>query len=468
MAVTAQQEQYAAMMNDWRMMEDALIGPRAVKLAGTVYLPKTSGMIEAESLAGTENSPVSLDDARKLYSAYKDRADYPMWVKDSLRTMIGLVSRQEPEIALPARMREMEGNATADGFGLNQLFLRVVSALLTKGRKPLLVEFDDQGRPYIATYTAETATNWRTSDVDGRQDLTLAVLKEQRLKDGSDEFDPQYEDVYRVLDLVDGRYRVRVLSENGTPVEDEEFPGLQGGSQSKPLSFIPLVFAGSTDNSVDVDEIPLLTMAQSALMYYRLSADYYQSLHYTAHPQPVISGIGENEDLRVTGPMAAWTLEKENAKAYYLEFTGSGVEATRTAMSDQRQAAAEAGAKVLDTGSQESGEARKARQNDQHSSLYSVCVTAAEAIEQALRYVAEWMGIDPGGVTFKVEPKFSKEEIDAAMLQIVGNLVMAGESPRSVLYSALRKAGLTYLSDEELDLSRENPDSNDQATGEVA
>ncbi|MCG7598870.1 DUF4055 domain-containing protein [Halomonas sp. McH1-25] len=451
MGVTATHEQYDAMSDDWRMMEDALVGPRAIKASGTAYLPKTSGMIEAESLAGTDNSPVSLEDARKLYLAYKDRADYPMWVKDSLRTMIGLVSRQEPEIALPERMKALEHEATADGFGLQQLFLRVVSALLTKGRKPLLVEFDDSGNPYIATYTAETATNWRTSDAGGRQDLALVVLKEPRLK-GGDEFEPEYEDVYRVLDLVDDRYRVRVMREDGSLIGEEEFPGRVGGSQSTPLTFIPLVFAGSTDNSVDVDEIPLLTMAQSALMYYRLSADYYQSLHYTAHPQPVISGIAANEELRVTGPMAAWTLEKENAKAYYLEFTGAGIEATRKAMSDQRQAAAEAGAKVLDIGGQESGEARKARQSDQHSSLYSVCVTAAEAIEQSLRYVAEWMGISPGEVKFKVEPKFSKEEVDSAMLNIIHNVVMANNAPRQVLFEAIRKAGITDMSDEDMEL----------------
>lgn len=454
MAVTAEHEQYAAMADDWRMMEDALIGPRAIKGASTGYLPKTSGMIEAESLAATDNSPLTPEQARKLYQAYKERGDYQLWVKDSLRTMIGLVSRQEPEIVLPARMQALEHEATADGFGLKQLFLRIVSALLTKGRKPLLVEFDDSGNPYIATYTAETAINWRTSDTGGRQDITLVVLREQRLKDDSDEFEPKYEPVYRVLDLVEGKYRVRVLSENGKPIEDEVFPGRQGGTQSTPLNFIPLVFAGSTDNNADVDEIPLLTMAQAALKYYQLSADYYTSLHYTSHPQPWISGMSENDDVRVTGPMAAWMLPTD-AQAGYLEFQGAGIEALRLAMQDQKNAAAEAGAKVLDVGGTESGEARKARQQDQHSSLYSVCITAAEAVEQTLKYVAYWMGLSPDDVTFKIEPKFTKEEIDAAMLQIVGNLVMAGESPRVVLYEALRKAGLTELTNDQLEALRE-------------
>lgn len=457
MAVTSQHEKYAAMIDDWREMQDALVGPRAITGGNTIYLPKTSGMIEAESLAATDNSPLSPEQARQLYDAYKARAEYPMWVKDSLRTMVGLVSRQEPEIVLPERMKALQHEATSDGFGLKQLYLRIVSALLTKGRKPLLAEFDDNGQPYIATYTAETAPNWRTADTGGRQDLTLAVFMEQRLKASSDEFDPQYDTVYRVLDLDEGRYRVRVISDSGAEIEDTEYPGLVGGSQSTPLGFIPVVFAGSTDNNPDVDEIPLLTMAKAALKYYQLSADYYTSLHYTSHPQPWISGMGADDDIRVTGPMAAWMLPKDS-QAGYLEFQGAGIEALRQAMQDQQNAAAEAGAKVIDVGGAESGEARKARQADQHSALYSVCVTAAEAVEQQLKYIAYWMGIDPDEVGFKVEPEFSVQEVDSAMLQVVSNIVMSGDAPRTVLYDALRKIGLTDLADDQLDVMREGGD----------
>lgn len=457
MAVTSQNEQYTAMIEEWQEMEDALVGSRAISQGGITYLPKTSGMIEAESLAATENSPLTPSQAKQLYDAYKRRAEYPLWVKDSLRTMIGLVSRQEPEIVLPDRMKALEHEATSDGFGLKQLYLRIVSALLTKGRKPLLVEFDDAGKPYIATYTAETAPNWITRDTGGRQDQTLVVFKEQRLKESSDEFDPQYDDVYRVLDLFEDRYRVRLLNEAGDDVEPEEFPGLVGGSQETPLDFIPVVFAGSTDNNADVDEIPLQTMAKAALKYYQLSADYYTAMHYTAHPQPWISGMGTDDDIRVTGPMAAWMLPKD-AQAGYLEFTGAGIEKLREAMQDQRNAAAESGAKVIDAGSDESGEARKARQSDQHSALYSTCVTGAEAVEQALKYVAYWMGINPDLVTFKVVPQFTPDEVDSAMLQIVANIVMAGEAPRPVLYDALRKIGLTELTDVQLDSLREGGD----------
>lgn len=446
MPVTTTHPEYDNAAPLWQMMQAALQGEQAIKDAGTTYLPKTSGMLAAESASQGDDRLVTADQARQLYSAYKARADYPLWVKDSLRSMMGLVSRLQPTIQLPKRMEGMINEATADGFGLDRLFLRVVSECLTKGRQPLLVDIDDNGLPYIASYTAESGINWKTRAVEGRQDLTLAVFREQVAKADNDEFGHDADTVYRVLDLLDGRYRVRLLDESGAALAEESYPGIG----ELPLSFIPVVYAGSTDNAPGVDELPLLTMAKSALKYYQLGADYYTSLHYTSHPQPWVSGLDEDQDLSVTGPMAAWVLP-QGGKAEYLEFTGTGIAATRIAMVDQRNAALEAGARVMDTGGPESGEARKSRQNDQHATLHTVVMTAAEAVEQCLKYAAHWMGLNPDDVSFTVEPKFTQEEVDSAMVKIVSDMVLAGEVPRVVLFDLLRKSQSTELTNEELE-----------------
>ena len=453
MPVTTTHPEYDNAAPLWQMMEAALQGEQAIKDGGTAYLPKTSGMLEAENASAGDDPLVTPQQAKQLYEAYKGRADYPLWVKDSLRSMMGLVSRLKPTIQLPTRMEGMINEATADGFGLDRLFLRVVSECLTKGRQPLLVDIDDNGLPYIASYTAESGINWKTRAVEGRQDLTLAVFREQVAKADNDEFGHDADTVYRVLDLLDGRYRVRLLGDNGEPLADESYPGI--GSEA--LRFIPVVYAGSTDSAPDCDELPLLTMAKSALKFYQLSADYYTSLHYTSHPQPWVSGLDEDQELSVTGPMAAWVLP-QGGNAAYLEFTGKGIEATRTAMVDQRNSALEAGARVIDTGSQESGSARRARQNDQHATLHTVVMTAAEAVEQCLKYAAHWLGLNPDEVAFTVEPKFSQEEVDSAMVKIVSDMVLAGEVPRVVLFDLLRKSQSTELTNEELEALREGGD----------
>lgn len=191
------------------------------------------------------------------------------------------------------------------------------------------------------------------------------------------------------------------------------------------LGYIPVIYCGSTDNSPDVDEVPLLTMARAALKSYQLSADYFTALHQTSHPQPWVSGLDESVELSVTGPSAAWDLGPSGSCGY-LEFQGAGIQAVRTAMEDQKNAALEAGAKVMDVSGTESGEARKTRQNDQHATLHSIVITAAAGIEQALRYAAEWTGYNPDEVAFKVKPEFVMPVVDAQVLAELQKSVMAG------------------------------------------
>ena len=92
--------------------------------------------------------------------------------------MIGLVSKLEPDINIvDSRLKPLIEQATTDGFGLKQLFLRVVEAQLSYARCALMLDFDDSGKPYIALYWAKDGINWKEKTVAGRTDLTLSVLK---------------------------------------------------------------------------------------------------------------------------------------------------------------------------------------------------------------------------------------------------------------------------------------------------
>ena len=417
MPVTTTHPEYDKHAPLWRMIDQALDGEQAVK-ADAANLPKTSGMVEAERQ----------DDANEyLYKAYVTRAQYESWVGDSLRSMMGLVSRLKPEVELPSALADIEASVTNDGFSLTQLFLRVCRQTIAYGRSPLLVNVDDQGRPYIDLYRAQSAINWKTASVAGRDDLVLAVLVESRPDPAADEFAHDAITVYRVFRLVDGACTSVVVDGDENVIEPERTLGRvdSRGEVVAGVGYIPIVFSGSTDNTPAVDEIPMLTMARAALKSYQLSADYFGSMHQTSHPQPWVSGIDESKSLTVTGPSAAWDLGP-NGQCGYLEFQGAGIEAVRTAMADQKNAALEAGAKVMDAQGTESGEARKARQNDQHATLHSIVMTAAEGIEQALKYCAEWVGADPEQVRFTVKPDFTAGQVDAQILQQLQAGVLAG------------------------------------------
>lgn len=414
MPVTTNHPDYIKHLPEWQMMAQAMGGSLAIK-GDPANLPKPSGMVQAE-----KKDPAD----RHLYENYLARAQYQHWVRDGVRAMMGLVSRQIPVVELPGRISEMEASATPDGFSLRQLFMRTVREVLIKGRVLLVVDIDATGQPFIAMYTAETVINWREAQEQGRSDLSLVVATEQRINQGADEFSHDSTTYYRVMDLDSGQLRVRVLDQGGAQVGEEI--RATTGRDGRALDFLPLVFVGSTDNSPDVDEVPLLTMAKAALADYQLSADYFTALHQTSHPQPWVSGLDDEVELSVTGPSAAWDLGPSGSCGY-LEFQGAGIEAVRQAMNDQKNAALEAGARVMDMGGVESGEARKVRQSDQHATLHSIVITAAEAIEQCLRYAAEWVGeASTDKVVFSVVPDFEPVSVDPQVLQQLQAAVVAG------------------------------------------
>lgn len=413
MAFTDKHPQYIAAQKVWLAMRDAVAGEEQIKQTQTKYLPKSAGMIEAEKQGDTTG---------EIYKAYLSRAQYPLWVQDSLRTMIGLVSKLEPNIVIESSLlKGLIENATNDGFGLKQLFIRICLELLEYGRCGLLVDVDAKGVPYFALYDALSIINWKENSIGGRKDLKLLVLEEQ-FDDSEDEFGHDTKTVHRVLAMQEGALTVRLFDGSS---EEDKTPDLGGNK----LAFTPFVFCGTTDNSPQVGTVPLLTMAKAALKYYQLSADYFQSLHHTAHPQPWINGLDgdEDDDISVTGVMAVWSLPKES-QCGYLEISGNGIELTKSEMDAQKNAALEAGAKVIDTNTQESGEARRARQDDQHASLHSIVMCAAQAIEQAIKYAAQWLRLDATKYRFTVEPEFIVQQYDINLAKQLYEGALAGKN----------------------------------------
>ncbi|WP_193090546.1 DUF4055 domain-containing protein [Advenella sp. FME57] len=446
MPVTTKHPDYLAHEAEWKLMDDALDGESAIKKCGTTYLPKPAGMAEAEKL---DSGNV------RLYNNYRDRAQYEHWVKDGVRAMMGLVSRLTPEIVLPAGMEDMRDNATDDGFGLVDLFQRIVRQSIGYGRVPIVVNVDDLGRPFVSIYKARSGTNWKEGNQGGRRDLELAVLLEARPKDPGDKYSHETVTVYRVFEMVDGKCVTRVLDEKDQVIEEERTLSV-ADSNRKFLSYVPVIFHGSTNNSADVDEVPLLSMARATLKSYQLSADYYTALHYTSHPQPWVSGLDENTELKMTGPSAAWDLGREG-HCGYLEFQGAGIAAVRSAMQDQKNVALEAGARVMDVSGVESGEARQTRQNDQHATLHSIVKSAAAAIEQALRFAAEWTGRDPKKVQFVVKPDFNIPDLDPQVLGQLQQAVLAGGISWDTYWQYLTTGKLPEHNYDEEALKVENP-----------
>ncbi len=418
MPVTTQHPEYAKMLPKWKLMQDVL--NEQVKEKRETYLPKTAG----QKAFGIP----------EIYEAYLNRADFPSFTSDSIRSMSGLVSRLDTNVDLPNKLKELKNNATADGFGLKQLFNRVIENSLGYGRQGLLVDVDHKGDPYIAYYDTFSIINWKSTNNNGRKDLTLVVLVEQWLKDTNDEFSHDTETVYRVLDLdEDGKFRVRLFNDDGS--FREEKTGILNN-----IDYIPFVFIGSTDTSPDIDSIPLWTMAKCAVKSYQISADYYHDLHLTCHPQAWVSGLSDGQDIEYSGANMIWKIPI-GGDCGYLEISGNGIEKNRQAMFDLKNTAVEAGARVIDIGV-ESGEARQARQNDQYATLHSVVGVAAIAINQVLKYILDIIGNKETESVFDVTIDFAAAGVDPTILTNLFNAVMANKVSMSTYWEYIRSGKL--------------------------
>jgi len=413
---------YDANLNAWQRARDVFAGEDAVKVAGEKYLPRLDAQDDTE------------------YRAYKNRASF---FNASARTadgFVGLIFRRDPAFKLPNGKNGVGGALTgfvedADMLGttLAAFSKKLVSEIINVGRAGTLIDWnqDVEQRAYAVAYKAEDIINWHTERVNGRNVLTLLVLKEVVSDNLIDPFEPETVEQLRVLKLVpstttpnaeDGsrgrsphlnqgqqewQYVVEIwqfLPDGNTPSGTksrgkrrwklvETITPLRLG---KPLPLIPFVFHGPRHSLPDVDKIPLDDIIAVNLDHYRLNADYKHGMHFTALPTAWVSGFDKSSSLRI-GSSTAWVSETVGATAGYLEFHGQGLSTFERAMDRDEQLMAVLGTRMLESKKKvgETAAAIELRQSGENSILNTVSLSISSSLTQVLRWVYWWNSTEP-------------------------------------------------------------------------
>jgi hypothetical protein len=434
MPVNSTHADYDANLPAWVRARDVFAGEDAVKAAAEKYLPR-----------------LDLQDDND-YLAYKTRASF---FNASARTadgFVGLIFRREPSFKLPddrqaggdasgrshltpalsperrgrasgvaAALTEFVEDADMLGTSLSAFSKKLVSEIINVGRAGTLIDWNGEPEPraYAVAYTAENIINWRTSRVNGRNVLTLLVLKETCQTDDTDPFEPEEIEQLRVLKLVPGvsggapetaggapalpwSYQVEIwqyLSENQNATSprnrgkkkwkltDTRTPRRHG----QPLPLIPFVFHGPRHSLPDVDKIPLADIIAINLDHYRLNADYKHGLHFTALPTAYLCGFPKETEFRI-GSDVAWVADAADAKAGFLEFTGQGLTTFERAMDRDEQLMAVLGTRMLESTKRvgETAAAIALRQSGENSILNTVSLSVSASLTQVLRWVYWW------------------------------------------------------------------------------
>ena len=438
----------------WARIRDALEGQDEIKENGEAYLNKPDGM--------TANA----------YAAYKDRAQFYPVIERTLRGMSGMVFRHPIKAEFGERLEPLREAATTEGHSLEVMAENVVNEVLSMGRYGILVDFpsgntDANSVPYLATYNAENITDWKVQFVNGMREVTRIVLKDDFDAGAEDDVNDAAEMRLELVINADGHYEVRKWIAAGAKKDTKGSDGfiMMGAPVvptvgGKPLNKIPFVFINAYDMRPEVDKPPMLDLVDVNIGHYRNSADYEHALYLTAQPTPVaIGAINESNKPSAIGSGAFWILP-EGSSAQYLEFSGTGIEAQRNAMSDKEDRMASLGARMIHDGKNrnEAADTAKMRGRGEMSLLTNVVNMAEAGIKRALRIATEWTGGNPDEVEVRLNRDWVETKMDPNTLNAMVKSWQAGAMSHQTLYENLQSGEIAPIDrpfDDEKDLIEE-------------
>lgn len=434
----------------WLRARDVFAGEDAVKLAGERYLPRLDAQTDDE------------------YAAYKARTAFFNATARTVDGFVGLIFRREPSVKLPERVSGVAGalrvfaeDVDLLGTSLYTYSKNVVSEVLTVGRAGTLVDWEGEGekRAFVVRYSAEQILNWRVSRVNGRNVVTLVVLREVVAEDSkaaADDFDVEAVEQLRVLRLMpvgsEWQYtvelwrRAQATSKRGK-AKWEKAESRTPLRLGKPLTLIPFVFHGPRHSLPDVDKLPLADIITVNLDHYRLNADYKHGLHFTALPTAWVSGFDKTSNLRI-GSSTAWVTETPGATAGFLEFTGQGLTTFERAMDRDERLMALLGSRMLEEQKRvgETAEAIELRQSGENSVLMTLALSLSDSVSQVLRWVYWWNSTEASPETiseelvlFQLNTDFSAKGMASDELTAIVSAWQAGAISRETMFDLFRR-----------------------------
>ena len=451
MSVTNTHKQYDAYKWKWRRCRDVIAGKDAIiqngktgeRYIGTLFNPVYNTDIYLPRLVGQSDAE---------YLAYQERAGFFNATGRTLDALTGLIFAKDPQYVLPTAIAPYAEDVTLSDINLREFSEQVVEQQIAVGRVGIMVDYPQglptdltvaaaealNARPFLRWYSAEAMINWRTTIINGAEILTLVVLRED-VEVFEDEFTANTGVQYRVLDLTEQGYRVRVMDEEGA-LKSEVYPLMRGA----PMRFIPFTILGANSADTNVQKPPLLDLVDTNLAHYRNSADYEHGLHFTGLPTPYVAGVQlDAGQVLAIGSQSAWVFPDPSAKAEFLEFKGEGLETLRNAMKDKEGRMAVLGARMLidEKRTAEAYGTVELRTAGERSVLASISRAASDAIKRSLNWMAAWVGA-PETVEFSLNTDFGATRMQPQMLTALVAAYQGDVMPLSVLFDNMQRGEL--------------------------
>lgn len=455
--VDTQHPEYKEMLPRWRLCRDLAEGQCAVHKAGELYLPKLKDETDTDYKVRRQRTI--------LYNAF--------W--RTIAGLSGMLFRKPPVIEVQTFLLEMFDDITMSGVPLQVFAQQCAEETLILGRVGILADYPATNsenmtlaeqaamnlRPSLQMYKAETIINWRMARIGNKTVLAMVVIKED-FEIRKNEFEFEYEDRYRVLDLDEsGNYRQRVfrIDEKGQDELVSEYLPLMNNST---MDAIPFIFIGADNLTPTIEEPALIDMADMNIAHYRVTSMWEHGCFFTGAPTPIIAGYTQENpgDKLYIGSSSAWVFPDPQTKAFYLEFTGQGLGALERNMDRKEQMMAVLGARMLspDKKMVEAADTASIHRSGENSVLSGIAQNVSQGLTKALQIFSEWAGGD-SNVSIELNREFLNMPVSAQDLTALVAAWQAGGISQETLFFNL-KAGEIYPDDLEFEEEQGRIDSN--------
>lgn len=412
------------------------------------------------NVGASETDPVF---AAQRQSDYSDGAILYNFTKRTLSGMVGAVMRKHPEIMLTSKTEYLLDNCDGSGTSLEMQAQYVLMEVDAIGKVGLLEDAPqtsaaskaDQNagklNPRILVYTAENIINWRYETFGSTRELSMVVLREQyQYQESGNEFEWKSAYQYRVLEIIEGAYRQRLIKHNdgGSQIGEEEVfePTMNGKRMTK----IPFQLIESDDGLP-----PLEALATINVGHYRNSADVEQSAFICGQPTLMV----------YPGKMTTKQFNEANPHGIRLGSVmghnlgeGGGAELLQAQesnlslklMEQKEEQAVKAGAQLITPSAQITAESARLQRGADTSIMATIAMNVSKGYEKAIGICAEMVN-DSGDIVFELNMEFFLAQMTAQDRAAWMMDINAGLMPVRAMYAAYRSAGITNWTDEEIE-----------------
>ena len=436
-----------------QMIADCIAGSEAVKARKTIYLPSPQ--------------PLGDIDAKSRYDAYIGRAVFYNVAGRTLDSLVGRVFTRAPVVDVPAPLQPVVDDTDGQTTSVDQLAQKAVALTVAFGGCGLHVDYPvTEGgatrqqlntgaiKPTIHLHERKNVTNWRKVRRDGRELLTLVVLRETyTITD--DGFKSSEATQYRVLRLVNNIYTVELWrkAEKTSGYSIAIGPLVPTDSNGNVYNEIPFRFVNPRGNGCDVEKSPMYDICDLNIAHYRNSADYEESVFVVGQPTVYASGLTETWVKEVLGGKLQIGARgiiplPEGGNAGMMQAAPNTM-AFEAMQHKERQMLA-LGAKLVEQKQvQRTATEAGIEEQAESSVLSSVARNVSDGILWALQWCGYFVGVEEGQIKFELNTDFDLVNMSPAERDQLLKEWQAEAISFSELRENLRRVGVATLPDNE-------------------